>query len=256
VKSTPADSRGYPSAALRKPTWEAIFVHVRGDYRLCWLRDATLTLLGLMNAGYDQEANDWREWLLRAVAGYPEQVQIVYGIAGERRLTEWVVPWLPGYEGSAPVRIGNDAYRQRQLDVFGEVMDALHQARIAGLAASESGWELQIAFLAHLERIWSQPDQGIWEVRGSPKHFTYSKVMAWVAFVGRSRVRKLSALQVRSPIGAHWPPTSMTTCAGAALTLISAALSSPMGPNNLTQAYCCLRPSDFCQRMTRASRGR
>jgi GH15 family glucan-1,4-alpha-glucosidase len=171
------------------------------DYRLCWLRDATLTLLGLMNAGYDQEANDWREWLLRAVAGYPEQVQIVYGIAGERRLTEWVVPWLPGYEGSAPVRIGNSAYRQRQLDVFGEVMDALHQARIAGLAASESGWELQIAFLAHLERIWSQPDQGIWEVRGSPKHFTYSKVMAWVAF--DRAIKSAETFGLAGPI-AHW----------------------------------------------------
>jgi GH15 family glucan-1,4-alpha-glucosidase len=201
VKSTPADSRGYPSAALRKPTWEAIFVHVRGDYRLCWLRDATLTLLGLMNAGYDQEANDWREWLLRAVAGYPEQVQIVYGIAGERRLAEWVVSWLPGYEGSAPVRIGNDAYRQRQLDVFGEVMDALHQGRIAGLAASESGWELQVAFLAHLERIWSHPDQGIWEVRGSPKHFTYSKVMAWVAF--DRAIKSAETFGLAGPI-AHW----------------------------------------------------
>src|SRR3984893_5149122 len=152
------------------------------DYRFCWLRDATLTLLGLMNAGYEQEANDWREWLLRAVAGSPEQVQIMYGISGERRLTEWEVPWLPGYENSAPVRIGNAGYRQRQLDVFGEVMDALHQARVNGLAASESGWALQIAFLAHLENIWGDPDEGIWEVRGGRKHFTYSKMMAWVAF--------------------------------------------------------------------------
>jgi GH15 family glucan-1,4-alpha-glucosidase len=152
------------------------------DYRFCWLRDATLTLLGLMNAGYEQEANDWREWLLRAVAGSPEQVQIMYGISGERRLTEWEVPWLPGYENSAPVRIGNAGYEQRQLDVFGEVMDALHQARVNGLAASESGWALQIAFLAHLENIWGEPDEGIWEVRGDRKHFTYSKMMAWVAF--------------------------------------------------------------------------
>jgi GH15 family glucan-1,4-alpha-glucosidase len=152
------------------------------DYRFCWLRDATLTLLGLMNAGYDQEANDWREWLLRAVAGSPEQVQIMYGISGERRLTEWELPWLPGYENSAPVRIGNAGYRQRQLDVFGEVMDALHQARVNGLAASESGWALQTAFLAHLENIWGDPDEGIWEVRSGRKHFTYSKMMAWVAF--------------------------------------------------------------------------
>lgn len=152
------------------------------DYRFCWLRDATLTLLALTNAGFRQEAHDWHEWLLRAVAGSPEQVQIMYGIAGERRLTEWEVPWLPGYEGSAPVRVGNAAYAQLQLDVFGEVMDALHQARVNGLAISESGWALQAALLTHLERIWTEPDEGIWEVRSGPKHFTYSKVMAWVAF--------------------------------------------------------------------------
>jgi GH15 family glucan-1,4-alpha-glucosidase len=152
------------------------------DYRFCWLRDATLTLLALMNAGYDQEAHAWREWLLRAVAGSPEQVQIMYGIAGERRLTEWEVPWLPGYENSVPVRIGNAAFKQLQLDVFGEVMDALHHARRQGLAASESGWAQQLAFLNYLERVWTEPDEGIWEVRGLPRHFTYSKVMAWVAF--------------------------------------------------------------------------
>jgi GH15 family glucan-1,4-alpha-glucosidase len=119
---------------------------------------------------------------LRAVAGSPEQVQIMYGIGGERRLIEWEVPWLPGYDGSAPVRVGNAAHGQRQLDVFGEVMDALHQARCHGLAASESGWALQQAFLVYLERIWTEPDEGIWEVRGARRHFTYSKVMAWVAF--------------------------------------------------------------------------
>jgi GH15 family glucan-1,4-alpha-glucosidase len=152
------------------------------DYRFCWLRDATLTLLALMSAGYVEEAQAWRDWLLRAVAGSPEQAQIMYGIAGERRLTEWEVPWLPGYEGSQPVRIGNAAHGQRQLDVFGEVMDAMHQARVKGLAASESGWATQIAFLDHLAQVWSEPDAGIWEVRGPPQHFTYSKVMAWVAF--------------------------------------------------------------------------
>ncbi|TMJ24846.1 MAG: glycoside hydrolase family 15 protein [Alphaproteobacteria bacterium] len=152
------------------------------DYRFCWLRDATLTLLALMDAGYQDEAQAWHEWLLRAVAGSPEQVQIMYGIAGERRLSEWVVPWLPGYEGSSPVRIGNAASFQRQHDVFGEVMDALHQARVNGLAANESGWAMQRAFLSHLERSWGEPDDGIWEVRGGSRHFTYSKVMAWVAF--------------------------------------------------------------------------
>jgi GH15 family glucan-1,4-alpha-glucosidase len=152
------------------------------DYRFCWLRDATLILLELMDAGYRDEAQAWREWLLRTVAGSPDQVQIMYGIAGERRLTEWEVSWLPGYEGSAPVRIGNAAHGQLQLDVFGEVMDALHQARCHGIAASESGWALQQAFLSHLERVWVEPDEGIWEVRDERKHFTYSKVMAWVAF--------------------------------------------------------------------------
>ena len=152
------------------------------DYRFCWLRDATLTLIALMDAGYYDEANSWREWLLRAVAGSPEQVQIMYGIAGERRLTEFVVPWLPGHEGSAPVRVGNAAHGQLQLDTFGEVMDALHQARWKGLAAGDSGWAQQQAFLSHLERIWIEPDEGIWETRGGPEHFTYSKVMAWVAF--------------------------------------------------------------------------
>src|SRR6266481_1217103 len=152
------------------------------DYRFCWLRDATLTLIALMDAGFYDEAQAWREWLLRAVAGSPDQVQIMYGIAGERRLTEAELPWLPGHQGSAPVRIGNAAHSQLQLDTFGEVMDALHQARCKGLAASESGWALQQSFLSHLERIWTEPDEGIWETRGGPQHFTYSKVMAWVAF--------------------------------------------------------------------------
>jgi GH15 family glucan-1,4-alpha-glucosidase len=152
------------------------------DYRFCWLRDATLILLALMNAGFSDEAQAWREWLLRAVAGSPDQVQIMYGIAGERRLPECEASWLPGYEGAQPVRIGNAAYGQRQLDVFGEVMDALHQARCHGLATSESGWALQQAVLSYLERIWTEPDEGIWEVRGARRHFTYSKVMAWVAF--------------------------------------------------------------------------
>src|SRR5215831_4685971 len=152
------------------------------DYRFCWLRDATLTLIALMDAGFYDEAQSWRDWLLRAVAGSPEQAQIMYGIAGERRLTEIELPWLPGHQGSVPVRVGNAAHGQLQLDIFGEVMDALHQARCKGLAASESGWALQQAFLSHLERIWTEPDEGIWETRGGPQHFTYSKVMAWVAF--------------------------------------------------------------------------
>jgi GH15 family glucan-1,4-alpha-glucosidase len=173
--------------------------HVGGtrnwDYRFCWLRDTTLTLLALMDAGFYDEAQAWREWLLRAVAGSPDQVRIMYGIGGERRLTEWQVPWLPGYEGSAPVRIGNDAHGQLQLDVFGEVMDALHQARAKGLAGSDSGWALQHAFLAHLEGIWIKPDQGIWEMRGPPQHFTYSKAMCWVAFDRAIKSAKQFGLQ-------------------------------------------------------------
>ena len=152
------------------------------DYRFCWLRDATLTLLALMNAGYYDEAKSWRDWLVRTAAGSPEQMQIMYGIAGEHRLTEWQVPWLPGYEDSAPVRIGNAAHNQLQLDVYGEVMDALHQARRGGLPANEYGWKLQLALLRHLETVWREPDEGIWEVRGERRHFTHSKVMAWVAF--------------------------------------------------------------------------
>jgi GH15 family glucan-1,4-alpha-glucosidase len=152
------------------------------DYRYCWLRDATLTLLGAMHAGYYEEAQAWREWLLRAVAGSPDQLQIMYGIGGERRLSEWVAEWLPGYENSKPVRIGNAAHTQLQLDVFGEIMDVHHQARRNGLSTNESGWGAQIEFLNHLKKIWALPDQGIWEMRGPAQHFTYSKVMAWVAF--------------------------------------------------------------------------
>jgi GH15 family glucan-1,4-alpha-glucosidase len=152
------------------------------DYRYCWLRDTTLTLLAFMNAGYYDEAQEWRLWLLRAIAGSTQQVQIMYGVAGERRLTEWEVPWLPGYENSAPVRIGNGAYGQLQLDVFGEVMDALHQARKGGLSPLEPGWALQCEFLEQLVEAWEQPDHGIWEIRGPPQHFTHSKIMAWVAF--------------------------------------------------------------------------
>jgi len=152
------------------------------DYRFCWLRDATLTLLALMNAGYYDEAHAWREWLLRAVAGRPQQSQIMYGIAGERRLSEWEIPWLAGFFGAKPVRIGNGAHAQLQLDIYGEVMDALHQARRGGIAASESGWALQLAFLDHLATIWREPDESIWEIRGPRRHFVYSKVMAWVAF--------------------------------------------------------------------------
>jgi GH15 family glucan-1,4-alpha-glucosidase len=152
------------------------------DYRYCWLRDATLTLLALLHGDFEEEAAAWRAWLLRSVAGTPDDLQIMYGVAGERRLTEFEVPWLAGYEGSAPVRIGNAASEQLQIDVFGEVLDALYQARIHGLEITKSAWELQRVLLEYLERLWSEPDDGIWEIRGERRHFVHSKVMAWVAF--------------------------------------------------------------------------
>ena len=151
------------------------------DYRFCWLRDATFTLLSLLDAGYVDEATAWREWLLRAVAGDPSKLQIMYGLGGERRLDEYELPWLAGYEGSRPVRVGNAASAQFQLDVYGEVSDALHHARARGLKPGPAGWALERALVCFVERAWEQPDEGIWEVRGPRMHFTHSKVMAWVA---------------------------------------------------------------------------
>ncbi len=152
------------------------------DYRYCWLRDGTLTLFSLMHNGYYKEAGAWRNWLHRAVAGSPAQVQIMYGIAGERRLVEWEVPWLAGYQGAAPVRVGNAASKQVQLDIYGEVMRALHQARAGRLQEAPASWDLQLSIIAHLAEIWREPDEGIWETRGGCQRFTYSKVMAWAAF--------------------------------------------------------------------------
>jgi GH15 family glucan-1,4-alpha-glucosidase len=152
------------------------------DYRFCWVRDASFTLYALMHAGYHEEARDWRDWLLRAVAGNPSQLNIMYGLAGERRLSELELDWLPGYEGARPVRIGNAAYKQFQLDVFGEVMASLHLARKVGVECDENSWRVQRALLTYLEKAWRDPDEGIWEVRGPRQHFTHSKVMAWVAF--------------------------------------------------------------------------
>jgi len=151
------------------------------DYRYCWLRDATFTLYALMSGGYETEASAFREWLLRAVAGNPAQLNIMYGIAGERRLTEIELSWLPGYEDSAPVRIGNAAHEQFQLDVFGEIMDAAHLGRRVGLPHAKTSWKLQLALLKFVSTAWKEPDEGIWEVRGPRRHFTHSKVMAWVA---------------------------------------------------------------------------
>lgn len=152
------------------------------DYRFCWIRDATFTLYALLAAGYRSEARAWREWLLRAAAGHPAEMQIMYGVAGERRLSEYEIPWLPGYGDSRPVRIGNAAHEQLQLDVYGELMDAFYACQHYGLENSPFAWELQKTLLEYLETIWQKPDSGIWEVRGEDRHFTFSKVMCWVAF--------------------------------------------------------------------------
>ena len=152
------------------------------DYRYCWLRDASFTLQALMQGGYYGEAKAWRDWLQRAIAGSPEQLQILYGVAGERDLPERELPWLSGFGGSQPVRVGNAAAEQLQLDIFGEISDAMHRARNGGIEANEHGLSLRELMLEHLKKVWRKPDHGIWETRGGPQHFTYSKMMAWVAF--------------------------------------------------------------------------
>jgi GH15 family glucan-1,4-alpha-glucosidase len=152
------------------------------DYRFCWLRDATFTLLALMNSGYTEEASAWHGWLLRAVAGSPGDMQIMYGIMGQRRLLEWEAAWLPGYQGAQPVRVGNAAHAQLQLDVYGELVDALYQARMAKLKLDQETWDLSSVILEHVADVWNHPDHGIWERRGEPRHYVFSKVMCWIAF--------------------------------------------------------------------------
>jgi GH15 family glucan-1,4-alpha-glucosidase len=161
---------------------EAIGGRRNWDYRYCWLRDSALTLYALLNAGYREEAAAWRQWLLRAAAGHPQQLHIIYGVTGERWLPENEIPWLPGYEASPPVRVGNAAADQLQLDVYGQLTETLHTAREADLSALDEAWRMQKVMLAHLETVWELPDHGIWEVRGGPKHFTHSRLMCWVAF--------------------------------------------------------------------------
>jgi GH15 family glucan-1,4-alpha-glucosidase len=168
------------------------------DYRFCWLRDATFTLLALLNAGYHEEAQAWRAWLLRSVAGRPAATNIMYGLAGERRLTELALDWLPGYEGARPVRIGNAASRQFQLDVYGEVLDAMYQSRKFGLQPEEAGWRLEQALLDFVAQVCDEADEGIWEVRGPRRHFTHSKVMAWVAM--DRAVKSVEAFGLEGPV--------------------------------------------------------
>jgi GH15 family glucan-1,4-alpha-glucosidase len=168
------------------------------DYRYCWLRDAALTLHALVGAGHLTEAESWRRWLMRAVAGVPSQIRPLYGIAGEHRTPEMILPWLPGYEGSAPVRIGNAAGSQIQLDVYGEVLDAFYAARKVGLSTMPEAWAMTRTMLAHLEQVWCEPDEGIWEVRGQRRHFVHSKVMVWVAF--DRAVRAAEEFSLEGPI--------------------------------------------------------
>ncbi len=168
------------------------------DYRFCWLRDATFTLLALMHGGYREEAQAWGAWLRRTVAGTPSQVQTLYGLAGERQIPEWEVPWLAGYQGAKPVRVGNAASTQLQLDVYGELLDAHYQEAHLGLVPPGQSWGLQTALIGHLEAIWDQPDESIWEIRGEPQQFTFSKVMAWVAF--DRTIRHAEEFRLKGPI--------------------------------------------------------
>ncbi|OKO88435.1 glucoamylase [Bradyrhizobium sp. NAS80.1] len=171
------------------------------DYRFCWLRDATFTLLALMNAGYTDEALAWHNWLLRAAAGSPSNMQIMYGIWGQRRLLEWEAGWLDGYEGAQPVRVGNAAHAQLQLDVYGELIDAFHQSRMAKLKLDEESWALECAVLNHLAEVWDHPDHGIWERRGQPRHYVFSKVMTWVAF--DRGIKSAETFGFKAPL-LHW----------------------------------------------------
>ncbi|WP_063689721.1 glycoside hydrolase family 15 protein [Bradyrhizobium stylosanthis] len=171
------------------------------DYRFCWLRDATFTLLALMNSGYTEEALAWHNWLLRAAAGSPSNMQIMYGIWGQRRLLEWEAGWLAGYEGAQPVRVGNAAHAQLQLDVYGELIDAFHQSRMAKLKLDEESWALECAVLQHLAEVWDRPDHGIWERRGQPRHYVFSKVMTWVAF--DRGIKSAETFGFKAPL-LHW----------------------------------------------------
>jgi GH15 family glucan-1,4-alpha-glucosidase len=192
-----------PNAALP----EGIGGERNWDYRFCWIRDSTLTLIALMDAGYVEEARDWLAWLMRAVAGNPDQAQILYGLGGERMLPEIELAWLPGYEGSKPVRIGNAAAAQVQLDVYGELFDALYQAHVRGLPISADGLRVGLAILDHLEQAWREPDEGIWEVRGGPRHFVHSKVMAWVAFDRALRIHAMDGGLTTAEQAARWRTT-------------------------------------------------
>ena len=223
------------------------------DYRYCWLRDATITLEALLRTGYTAEAAAWREWLERAVAGSARDVQIMYGVAGERRLAEWEASWLPGYEHSAPVRIGNAAVDQRQLDVYGEVIDAITLGKQAGLRFDKHTWALVRQLLEFLEKHWDEPDEGIWEVRGPRRHFVHSKIMAWVAFDRACQVAELTRYGAALE---RWPRSATRSTRRSA----TAATTRPGAPSPSTTAApswmprcCCSSRSASCRPMTRGS---
>ena len=224
------------------------------DYRYCWLRDATITLEALLRTGYLEEAKAWRLWLGRAIAGDPEDIQIMYGVAGERRLAEWEATWLPGYENSAPVRIGNAASGQLQLDVYGEVIDALELSFRAGLHDDRHTWSLQRALLGYLEQHWAEPDEGLWEVRGPRRHFVHSKVMAWVAF---DRAARYAGARGREGAGREVAEDLATRstgrCARRATTPPAGRSCSTTGPASSTPPCCSSRTWASCLPMIRGS---
>ena len=224
LKALIYDPTGGIIAAPTTSLPEQLGASLNWDYRYCWLRDATFTILGLIHAGFHDEAGAFRKWLMRSVAGSPEQIQVLYGPTGERLLREWEVPWLKGYCDSAPVRVGNAASEQLQLDLYGELSDVLYQARLESRRDGED-FEVEYALIEHLSKVWREPDHGIWEVRGKRRHYTHSKVMTWVAF--DRTIRSVERFKLKAPSLNQWMPAS-----------------------------CCFRSSVFCLRRIRESRVR
>jgi GH15 family glucan-1,4-alpha-glucosidase len=209
------------------------------DYRYCWLRDATFTLLALMSAGYFEEAQAWRAWVQRSVAGSPDQIQIMYGLAGERHLPEWQVPWLSGYHGAAPVRVGNAAADQLQLDVFGELVDTIYQSRKHFLAPVASAWAQQMTLIQHLEDIWELPDQGIWEMRGERRQFTFSKVRRGSLWIAPCAMPSASDLRRLWSVGASFAIVCMRRSANAGSTRVGRLSHKASAAASSMPACCC-----------------
>ncbi len=206
------------------------------DYRYCWVRDSTFTLFALANAGYLEEAKAWRLWLHRAVAGTPDTLQIMYALDGQRRLPESELPWLRGYEGALPVRVGNDAAGQFQLDVYGELAATMYECRRAGLEPADESWDMAVKLYERLEKLWREPDDGIWEVRGPRRHFTHSKMMAWVAFDRAVRAIEEFTSKARSTAGARSATRSTPRSAAKGSTPRRTPSSSSTGRTSSTPA--------------------